>query len=140
MGKRYEDRDDLNQVTFTGSLVSDPQRATFGRGNATEAVVAIRRKNYRVGPGEPAMIEHKIPIVVYGEAGNVLLGLTAGSRILVSGILTGREYQGKSYLGLQVRDFEVIGRLDGATTGVPVPPHDAPRRESSAGGEDDLPF
>lgn len=71
--------------------------------------------------------------------------LTKGSRVAAIGSLTTREYEGKTYVELEVNEVELLGERKVEASAAPAPRQQrAPQQRSMvddyAGADDDIPF
>jgi len=97
----------LNVCTFSGNLTRDPEVRQAGQGNTLNFSIAV---STGFGENKSTMF---ISCTAYGKE-RLAQYLSKGSHVTVSGELSEREYQGKKFLNLRVRDLDLPPRQTGS--------------------------
>lgn len=93
----------LNAV-IAGNIGKDAETRQAGSSTVTSFAVAVEQR------GKDAKKTQWVNCSMWGSRGDKLVGyLTKGSRICASGELTTRDYNGKTYLELNVSDVTLMG-------------------------------
>jgi single-strand DNA-binding protein len=111
-----------------GNVGKDPVKRNAGSSELASFSVAssYREKNERKTTW--------VNCTVWGKQADVIMQyVKKGSRLLVSGELTTREHDGKTYLELNVQGFELLGGKDTVS-------HDAPMADNDPIESDSIPF
>lgn len=126
-------------ATIAGNIGKDAETRQAGSSTVTGFAVAVEQR------GKDGKKTQWVNCSMWGSRGDKLVGyLTKGSRVCVSGELTTREYNDKTYLELNVSDVTLMG--GGQQQGSGYREHDAPQSGYGAGGrpsqdlEDSIPF
>ena len=97
----------MNCCVFSGNLTRDPEVRQAGQGNTLNFSIAV---STGFGENKSTMF---ISCSAYGKD-KLAQYLSKGSHVTVSGELSEREYQGKKYLNLRVRDLDLPPRQSGS--------------------------
>jgi single-strand DNA-binding protein len=93
----------LNAV-IAGNIGKDAETRQAGSSTVTSFAVAVEQR------GKDGKKTQWVNCSMWGSRGEKLVGyLTKGSRVCASGELTTREYNGKTYLELNVSDVTLMG-------------------------------
>lgn len=117
------------QAFVTGNLGKDAELRVAGKDNVCSFSVASGRKVK--GEEQTTWVRCSL----WGKRGDALAQhLTKGSKVAVSGELSTREHNGKTYLELRVAEIDLMGGKSSAAPTTSVPSNGA------GGGDDDIPF
>ena len=97
----------MNCCVFSGNLTRDPEVRQAGQGNTLNFNIAV---STGFGENKSTMF---ISCSAYGKD-KLAQYLSKGSHVTVSGELSEREYQGRKYLNLRVRDLDLPPRQSGS--------------------------
>lgn len=135
------------QAFVTGNLGRDAELRDAGRDKVCSFSVASSRKV----KGEDSVTWVRCSL--WGKRGESLAQyLTTGTKVAVSGELSTREYDGKTYVELRVNEIDMMGGGKGARKSrsndtrddydPAAPPHGYESHAPSGGGgdDDDIPF
>lgn len=124
-------------ATIAGRLGRDAETRQAGQSTATGFSIAT---DHGYGDRKQTLW---VDCTLWGQRGERLAGhLTKGSGVIVSGPLYTHEHNGKTYLKLDVREFEFApgGKQDGGGRSYDTGDRGQPYGGGQRGGDDSIPF
>lgn len=127
----------MNVFSFSGNLGGDCEVKSVSGTTLCKFSVAVKS-----GYGDKAQTIW-LACDIWGKQAEGKLPdyLKKGQQVVVSGELSSREHEGKTYLGVRVNSIDLVGGKSEGTSQAPAPrPQQTP--EPSGGGklDDDIPF
>lgn len=122
----------MNVLSLTGNIGQDCRKGNVGGTAVVNFSVAMK-----AGYGDKAQTVW-VDCALWGKQAESRLPeyLVKGQQVAVSGELSTREHDGKTYLQLRVNSIDLIGKRDDSAA--PAPQQQAPQQ--AANFEDDVPF
>jgi single-strand DNA-binding protein len=125
----------MKTITIAGNIGKD---AVLRQADGTETILS-----FSVAVEERRKLEKRtiwFDVSLWGKRGEALAQyLTKGSKVCVSGELSTREHEGKTYLQVRANDVTLMGgKQDGSK--YPGPNDDVPMPPIGRGFDDEIPF
>lgn len=120
----------MKAITILGNLGKDPKKTTTQTGKEVTSFSLAVQDGF--GDNKRTLW---FDVSVWGNRGNVIANnVKKGDKLCVTGDLSTREYEGKTYLTVNASDFSFAGGSQGQSSGG----HDAPPVGNDMGSE--IPF
>ena len=125
---------DINQLTISGNLTTDPELRQLSSGHALCKIRIAHNERRKLQSGDWIDNPHYFDVTIWNGLGEWVAGhIAKGDKIVIAGRLRWREYQTADGDKRQAIDIT-------ADSIVPIPRDSSPSAATTNANEDDIPF